>query len=53
MSALHEVLRYLHARVPAGTQEEHDQIAAYIEAVPHIHADEGTPAPAEQEETQQ
>ncbi len=40
MSALHEVLRYLHSRVPASTQDEHDQIAAYIEAVPHIHADE-------------
>lgn len=31
MSALHEVLRYLLARVPHGTQEDHDRVAALID----------------------
>lgn len=31
MAAVHDVLRYLLARVPAGTQEEHDQVAALID----------------------
>jgi len=32
MDAIFEVLRYLLARVPHSTQEDHDQIAALIDA---------------------
>jgi len=46
MSAIHEVLRYLHRRVPAGTQEEHDQIAALIDQDEH---GAGQPGPAQPE----
>jgi hypothetical protein len=31
VAPVHDVLRYLLARVPAGTQDEHDQVAALID----------------------
>ncbi len=32
MAAVHEALRYLLARVPHSTQEDHDAIAALVDA---------------------
>jgi hypothetical protein len=32
MAAVHDVLRYLLARVPASTQEDHDRVAGLIDA---------------------
>lgn len=32
MAAIHDVLRYLLERVPHSTQDEHDQVAALIDA---------------------
>lgn len=43
MAAVHDVLRYLLERVPHRTQDDHDQVAAQIDA------DEAGSAPAKKE----
>lgn len=45
MAAVHDVLRYLLARVPHSTQDEHDQVAALIDQ------DETGQAPAAKRES--
>jgi hypothetical protein len=45
MTVIHDVLRYLLARVPHSTQDEHDRIAALIDN----DGAEDTPVPVEQD----